>query len=137
MSNKDAGPAGASASPGILYGYLGCYVQTGSPSTTAGRALPTYIATYSNTVNSLCSAQCLAGGYIFFGTVNEGTTGADCYCGNAITYVSVTSGLLGSVTGEAGENNCYPCNGASLVGGVPGECGNYTVNTISVFARSF
>lgn len=30
------------------------------------------------------------------------------------------SGLLGatSVTGEAGENNCYPCNGGSVPGGV-------------------
>jgi len=27
-------------------------------------------------------------GYIFFGTVNQGTTGADCWCGNQLAYVT-------------------------------------------------
>lgn len=80
----------------------------------------------------------MTGGYIFFGTVNNGSTAADCWCGNILAYVTVyvmvlthfdcaqadsvhsSAGLLGanSVTGEAGENNCYPCNGGALAGGV-------------------
>jgi len=39
------------------------------------------------------------------GTVNIGTSGAACWCGNQISYVTVMAGLLGanSVNGEAGE----------------------------------
>ena len=43
----------------------------------------------------------------------------------------------GSVTGDAGENNCYPCNGAVVSGSVAGECGNFSISTIAIFARSF
>ena len=47
-----------------------------------------------------------------------------------------SSGLLGigSVTGEAGENNCYACNGGALVNTILGECGNSTVQTIAIYA---
>lgn len=50
----------------------------------------------------------------------------------------LSGGLLGmgSVTGEAGETNCYTCNGAATQGGVPGPCGNSTT-TMAIFARSF
>jgi len=42
------------------------------------------------------------------GTVNMGTSGAACWCGNQISYVTVMAGLLGanSVSGEAGERTC-------------------------------
>lgn len=49
------------------------------------------------------------------------------------------AGLLGasSVTGEVGENNCYPCNGGALPQGVTGACGNGSISTIAIFARSY
>ncbi|KAI4721021.1 hypothetical protein E4T48_02637 [Aureobasidium sp. EXF-10727] len=122
---------------GILYGYLGCYVQTGSSTVTTGRALPAFQATYTSQANSRCSSVCLSLNYVYFGTVNQGTASVDCWCGNSITYVTVQSGLLSGTTGEAGENNCYLCNGGSVAGGVPGACGNSSVSTIAIFARSF
>ena len=50
-----------------------------------------------------------------------------------------SGGLLGAgaVTGEAGENNCYACNGGALMGGVTGACGNSSTGTIAIFARTF
>ena len=49
------------------------------------------------------------------------------------------SGVLGigSVTGEAGENNCYPCNGGAVAGSVSGDCGNSTISTIAIYSRGF
>ena len=137
FSDFSLGPPGPSASP-IPYAYLGCYVQSGSPTSPTGVALPSFQATYTSTVNRQCSTTCNSLSFIFFGTVNRGTSG-DCWCGNMISYVTSSSGLLGvgSVTGEAGENNCYPCNGGAAPSGVVGECGNYTVQTIAIFARDF
>lgn len=56
-----------------------------------------------------------------------------------LTTASSTAGVLGigQVTGNAGENNCYPCQGGALLGGVSGECGNFTLMTMAVFARTF
>ena len=90
------------------------------------------------------------------GTVNIGTSGAACWCGNQISYVTVMAGLLGanSVNGEAGERtwigslllerlltsrpeNCYPCNGLALTGASIGVCGNMSVDTIAIYARTF
>ncbi|THW63546.1 hypothetical protein D6D20_03536 [Aureobasidium pullulans] len=122
---------------GILYAYLGCYVQTGSSTVTTGRALTSYQGTFTGQVNSRCSSTCLTLNFVYFGTVNQGTSSADCWCGNAISYVTVNSGLLSGTTGEAGENNCFLCNGGSVSGGVPGACGNSSSSTIAIFARSF
>ncbi|GAB7337164.1 hypothetical protein MBLNU457_g2554t2 [Dothideomycetes sp. NU457] len=132
------GPAGPAAT-GINYAYIGCYAQTGGTTSTTGLALSSYQATYANYVDSSCSAVCKAGNFIYMGTVNQGTTGGTCWCGNQIAYVTVMAGVLGlnSVTGEAGEQNCYPCNGGSLTGSVPGPCGNFSVDTIAIFARTF
>jgi hypothetical protein len=143
----------------MLYGYLGCYVQTGSSTVNTGRALTSYQGTFTGQVDSRCSNTCLTLNYVYFGTVNQGTTSADCWCGNSINYVTINSGLLSGTTGEAGEvcllilcdliestftdegvykqNNCYLCNGGSLPGGVPGACGNGSTSTIAIFARSF
>ncbi|THX47804.1 hypothetical protein D6D11_06294 [Aureobasidium pullulans] len=88
---------------GILYAYLGCYVQTGSSTVTTGRALTSYQGTFTGQVNSRCSSTCLTLNFVYFGTVNQGTSSADCWCGNAISYVTVNSGLLSGTTGEAGE----------------------------------
>ncbi len=54
-------------------------MQNGGPGATTGLALTNYQATYSTFVNSQCSKQCASGGFIFFGTVNQGTTGAECW----------------------------------------------------------
>lgn len=107
-------------------------------------------------MDSSCSAACYQSGYIFFGTVMTSKTSADCWCGNNIAYVTrfvthyelektlltrlhSTAGFLGSasVTGEAGEENCFPCIGAALGQGTVGECGNSTIMTIAIFARTF
>lgn len=88
-----SGPAGPSASPNILYDYLGCYAQTGSKTSTSGLALPSYQATYSTYVNSACTRVCQTGGFMYAGTVNQGTTGAECWCGNQITYVTMLVAL--------------------------------------------
>lgn len=69
------------------------------------------------------------------GTVNDGTA-VDCYCGNQLTYIMITTGLLSGSNGEAGEENCYPCMDGALAGGVAGECGNLTATTIAVYART-
>ncbi|KAK3073776.1 hypothetical protein LTR53_004356 [Teratosphaeriaceae sp. CCFEE 6253] len=120
-----------------MFGYLGCYVHTGSKTSTTGIALSSFQATYATLVDSTCSRTCLTANYIFFGTVNTGAATADCWCGSTLNYVTTVAGLLGSasVTGEAGENNCYPCIGSATAGGVVGECGNSTVMTMAVFAR--
>ncbi|KAK0269999.1 hypothetical protein LTR35_014465 [Friedmanniomyces endolithicus] len=138
-----SGPTGATGVPGptgstYVYSYLGCYVQTGSKTSTTGLALTTYQATYSTLVDSTCSRTCFFAGYIFFGTVNTAATAADCWCSNALAYVTSNAGILGNgvVSGDAGENNCYPCIGTAAVGGSVGECGNSTVMTIAVFART-
>lgn len=87
MSNASyPGPAGPAAT-GINYAYVGCYAQTGGAGATTGLALPTYQNTYVNYVDSSCSTVCRAGGYIYMGTVNTGTSGATCWCGNQISYV--------------------------------------------------
>ncbi|KAK1073542.1 hypothetical protein LTR74_001683 [Friedmanniomyces endolithicus] len=138
-----SGPTGATGVPGptgstYVYSYLGCYVQTGSKTSTTGLALTSYQATYSTLVDSTCSRTCFLAGYIFFGTVNTAATAADCWCSNALAYVTSNAGILGNgvVSGDAGENNCYPCIGTAAVGGSIGECGNSTVMTIAVFART-
>ncbi|THX88208.1 hypothetical protein D6D04_00466 [Aureobasidium pullulans] len=135
-AQQDQLPPGPVAT-GILYAYLGCYVQTGSSTVTTGRALTSYQGTFTGQVNSRCSSTCLTLNFVYFGTVNQGTNSADCWCGNAISYVTVNSGLLSGTTGEAGENNCFLCNGGSVSGGVPGACGNSSSSTIAIFARSF
>lgn len=71
-----------------MFGYLGCYVQTGSRTSTSGLALSSFRATYTTFVNSQCATNCYNAGFIFFGTVNIGSTGADCWCGNGIAYVT-------------------------------------------------
>ncbi|THW21104.1 hypothetical protein D6D24_01914 [Aureobasidium pullulans] len=101
-STGPSGPPGPVAT-GILYAYLGCYVQTGSSTVTTGRALTSYQGTFTGQVNSRCSSTCLTLNFVYFGTVNQGTSSADCWCGNAISYVTVNSGLLSGTTGEAGE----------------------------------
>ncbi|KAK0961381.1 hypothetical protein LTS01_020388 [Friedmanniomyces endolithicus] len=138
-----SGPTGATGVPGptgstYVYSYLGCYVQTGSKTSTTGLALTSYQATYSTLVDSTCSRTCFLAGYVFFGTVNTAATTADCWCSNALAYVTSNAGILGNgvVSGDAGENNCYPCIGTAAVGGSIGECGNSTVMTIAVFART-
>ncbi|THY20385.1 hypothetical protein D6D02_01872 [Aureobasidium pullulans] len=136
MGKTGRSPPGPVAT-GILYAYLGCYVQTGSSTVTTGRALTSYQGTFTGQVNSRCSSTCLTLNFVYFGTVNQGTSSADCWCGNAISYVTVNSGLLSGTTGEAGENNCFLCNGGSVSGGVPGACGNSSSSTIAIFARSF
>ncbi|KAL1583775.1 hypothetical protein WHR41_07128 [Cladosporium halotolerans] len=138
-SLRPSGPPGASASPQNIYGYLGCYVHTGSPSVTSGRALPAYQTSYPTLANSKCSAACLGQGTIYFGTLNVGSTTVECWCGNQIAYVTVVSGILGgsSVTGNAGDNNCYPCIGGALSGGVSGACGNSSASTMAIYARGF
>ncbi|CAD0043906.1 unnamed protein product, partial [Aureobasidium pullulans] len=102
------GPTGSTppgpVATGILYAYLGCYVQTGSSTVTTGRALTSYQGTFTGQVNSRCSSTCLTLNFVYFGTVNQGTSSADCWCGNAISYVTVNSGLLSGTTGEAGED---------------------------------
>jgi hypothetical protein len=70
---------------------------------TTGRALSFYQGTFTGQVDSRCSTTCLGLSYLYFGTVNQGTTSADCWCGNSITYVTINSGLLSGTTGEAGE----------------------------------
>ncbi|THV92003.1 hypothetical protein D6D26_08705 [Aureobasidium pullulans] len=135
-AQQDQLPPGPVAT-GILYAYLGCYVQTGSSTVTTGRALTSYQGTFTGQVNSRCSSTCLTLNFVYFGTVNQGTSSADCWCGNAISYVTVNSGLLSGTTGEAGENNCFLCIGGSVSGGVPGACGNSSSSTIAIFARSF
>ncbi|THY12970.1 hypothetical protein D6D01_08465, partial [Aureobasidium pullulans] len=56
---------------GILYAYLGCYVQTGSSTVTTGRALTSYQGTFTGQVNSRCSSTCLALNFVYFGTVSD------------------------------------------------------------------
>jgi len=87
---RPTGPPGPTVSPLTPYSYLGCYVQTGTPSGSSGRALPAYQNTYTTYGNSKCSATCMGQNYIFFGTVNNSTAGggADCWCGNTLTYVT-------------------------------------------------
>ncbi|KAK3679073.1 hypothetical protein LTR78_001526 [Recurvomyces mirabilis] len=122
------------------FGYLGCYIQTGGKGSSTGLALSTWKANYGTQVDSQCSQACFASGYIFFGTIILGTTStADCWCGNNVLYVTSAAGILGaqSVTGEAGEENCVPCIGAAVGTGTVGECGNSTVMTVAIFARTF
>ncbi|KAK6425129.1 hypothetical protein LTR81_002502 [Elasticomyces elasticus] len=143
-STGPSGPTGAQGIPGASatsfnYGYLGCYVQTGSKTSSTGLALPSFQATYSTLVDSSCSQVCASKSFIFFGTVNTGTATADCWCGNNLAYVTSNAGILGAgvVSGEVGENNCYPCIGGAALGSVVGECGNSTLMTMAVFARNF
>ncbi|QIW96076.1 hypothetical protein AMS68_001594 [Peltaster fructicola] len=129
-------PAGT---PGNTFDYIGCFVQTGSPTTLPGRALAFYAGSFGTYGNTQCSLTCKNAGYIFFGSVNQGLTSVDCWCGNSVSFVTAPAGLLGlsSVTGSAGINNCYPCNGGALIGGTAGECGNATISSIAIFARGF
>ncbi|KAK5674602.1 hypothetical protein LTS10_012603 [Elasticomyces elasticus] len=143
-STGPSGPTGATGVPGasatsFMYGYLGCYVQVGGKTSSTGLALPSFQATYSTLVDSSCSQVCASKNFIFFGTVNTAATTADCWCGNNIAYVTSNAGLLGAgvVSGEVGENNCYPCIGAAAPGGVVGNCGNSTLMTMAIFARNF
>ncbi|KXS96656.1 hypothetical protein AC578_6919, partial [Pseudocercospora eumusae] len=86
-----SGPPGPSASPSIQYGYLGCYVQTGTRSGTGGLALQNWQATYATNANYQCATRCLTNNFIYYGVVNT-TPGppveVDCWCGNSITYVT-------------------------------------------------
>ena len=84
---------------------------------TNGKALSTFQQTYATLGASKCSQTCVTGSYIFMGIVNSGT-GVDCWCGNTISYVTSSAGVLGigTVSGEAGENNCYACQGGAAAG---------------------
>ncbi|KAM0724144.1 hypothetical protein Q7P37_000025 [Cladosporium fusiforme] len=138
--SRATGAPGPSGTPGNIFSYMGCYVQSATSSSGSGKALSNYQASYTTVANRACSTACLAQNTIYFGTVNVGgSTGVDCWCGNAISYVTTNSGLLGStsVTGPAGDNNCYTCIGGAPAGGVAGPCGNATVMTIAIFARSY
>ena len=105
----------------------GCFYQTGTTTTSTGKVLSNYINTYSGNANAQCSTFCLGGGYTFFGTVNNGTTTADCYCGNTLNYVSASV----VDTGQAPDNDCALCNYGY------GECGVYASTTVAIFVRSF
>ncbi|TKA83945.1 hypothetical protein B0A55_00247 [Friedmanniomyces simplex] len=53
------GATGPSGAPGpsataYVYGYLGCYVQTGTKTSTTGLALTSYQATYTSLIDSTC-----------------------------------------------------------------------------------
>ena len=121
------GVAGARGPSGYAFSYLGCFYQTGLPSITTGKVLSSFQTTYTTNINAQCSATCLALGTTFFGTVNNGTTSGDCYCGNTLNYVTVTS----LMNGQAPDNNCAQCNSGG------GECGIYTSNTIAIFSKAF
>ena len=121
------GPTGLRGLPGIAYSWLGCFYQTGLPSVSTGKVLSSFQTTYTTNINAQCSAACLALGTTFFGTVNNGTTSGDCYCGNTLNYVTVTS----LTNGQAPDNNCALCNSGG------GECGIYTSNTIAIFSKAF
>ncbi|MCJ1476180.1 hypothetical protein MMC13_004845 [Lambiella insularis] len=116
------GPPGPTGVSGIAYAYLGCFYQTGTTTSTTGKALSTFEAVYTGNANAQCSSTSLAGGYTF-GIVNNGTSAGDCYCGNTLIYVMVS--LVAQ--GQAADNNCYLCNYGY------GECRNYTANTIGVY----
>lgn len=89
---RPAGIPGPSALPGNIFGYLGCYAQTGASSSTSGKALSNFQATYTTLGNSQCSQTCRLGNFNYYGTVNVGSASVDCYCGNAIRYERIPSG---------------------------------------------
>jgi hypothetical protein len=124
LTHSNVGP---SASPAIDFSYYGCFVQTGSPTTT-GLALAYYKGTFSSNINQNCMATCKAGSYNFGGAVNNGTTAGDCYCDN--TLALVTNGVLGT-TGRLADTNCVSCNSGY------GECGTIGSKSIAVWARGF
>lgn len=98
------GPPGPTGSPSIDYAYYGCFVQTGGPTSAVSTlALSVYQATYTSNINQQCMAKCKLGNYNFGGTMNNGTTNGDCYCGISITLV--TNSLLGT-TGRFTDDNC-------------------------------
>ncbi|KAF2170264.1 hypothetical protein M409DRAFT_19867 [Zasmidium cellare ATCC 36951] len=126
----------------MTYAYVGCYVHTGTRTSTTGLALNNYTTTFAATGNDQCRQRCAAGNWNYFGTVNVGTATVDCWCGNGINYVTSQGGLLGSgqVTGEAGENNCPSCIGGATPGSVPGACGTATATagtSMAIYARGF
>lgn len=52
-------------------------------------------------------------------------------------YRQTGGGGLNGATGDAGDNNCYPCNGGPVLGSIGGACGNLTVGTEAIYARGF
>lgn len=52
-------------------------------------------------------------------------------------YRQTGGGGLNGATGDAGDNNCYPCNGGPVPGSIGGACGNLTVGTEAIYARGF
>lgn len=79
---------GPTASPLSLFDYLGCYVQSGTRTSSSGIALPSWQATYTSQANSQCISACSANLFTYAGTVNVGYSTVDCWCGNAIAYVT-------------------------------------------------
>lgn len=101
----------------LFHAYLSCYVHMASSTGTSGKALSTFEQTYATLGASKCSQTCVTGSYIFMDIVNSGKS-VDCWCGNTISYVTSSAGVLGigTVSGEAGENNCYACQGGVMAG---------------------
>ena len=125
------GPVGPTGPPSVAYGYLGCFYQSGTSSSTSGKVLSTFITSYSTRANTQCSNVCNSQLYNFYGTVSTGSA-TDCYCGNIVNYVTV----LGLGNGRAPENNCGGCPG----GGGPapaGYCGIATSSTVAIFAHGY
>lgn len=124
------GLTGPSGPPGIAFAWLGCFLQTGTSSTSTGKVLTNFIATYTTSGNAQCSAYCNSVNFNFYGTVNVGTTSVDCYCGDVLNLVSITGLGVGATT----DNNCGLCvNGPAPAG----ECGIQSSSTVAIFARAF
>ena len=124
------GLTGPSGAPGIAYAYLGCFYQTGTSSTpTTGKVLSNFIATYTTSGNTQCSAYCNLQNNNFYGVTNTGTS-VDCYCGDTLQFVTILN--LGS--GMAPDNNCGTCYGGPAPAG---ECGIETSYTVAIYARAY
>ena len=124
------GLTGPSGAPGIAYAYLGCFYQTGTSSTpTTGKVLSNFIAAYTTSGNTQCSAYCNSQNNNFYGVTNTGTS-VDCYCGDTLQFVTILN--LGS--GMAPDNNCGTCYGGPAPAG---ECGVETSYTVAIYARAY
>ncbi|KAL2043931.1 hypothetical protein N7G274_003451 [Stereocaulon virgatum] len=124
------GPTGATGPQGFAYSFVSCFYQTGTSSSSSGKVLSNFIATYTSNANFQCAAACNSLNNNFYAVTNVGTVSVDCYCGDVLSFVTVVG--LGS--GLAPDNNCGTCVGGPAPAG---ECGIQSSSTVAVYARAY